>query len=453
MKILLWISHAQGPLTVAELSEAMAVKSGNTSLDPRRRPLQNVMVECCMGLVTVDQESSSIRLVHYALQEFFRDQREEIFPSGEDQIAESCITYLFLDDFVLGCCEVEASIERLMKDFPLLRYASTYWGHHVRFSHCDRIYGLALKLLYSPPRRALSIQIQRFSQGYRAEYWDPDEVNSHNAFHCACNFGLQTAACRILDSGDIDIDAATDIGTTALIRAASAGHVDLVKLLMSRGADPMKANWYGTALHCAAEAGQCESIRFLLSSGMDINLRDNFGRTPLHCASDQGHIVAMELLLDKGADPNARDKAGNMLIHDAAKTGDERLMRRLLGDVRVHISATTIREMTVLHCAAMGGHANIVRMLLDVGAETDARRDGGYTALHLAAVLGREDVVRMLVEAGVDVNAKTDDMATARYLAAAANHESIQQLLLENGAEKGVFHYLDGSAQSAEKGW
>lgn len=448
MKILLWLSHAQGSLTVAELSEAMAVKLGNTSLSPRRRPSQNMMIECCLGLVTVDRESASIRLVHYALQEFFRDQREEIFPSGEDQVAETCMTYLFFDEFVHGCCEDEAAIECLMKDFPFLRYASSYWGHHVRLSHCYKIYELALRVLHSPPRRALSIQIHHFSQGYRTEYWEPDEANSHNAFHCACAFGLQTAVCNILDSENADIDAATAIGTTALIRAASSGHVDLVKLLISRGADPMKANWYGTALHCAAEAGQCESIRLLLDSGMNIDLRDTFGRTPLHCASDQRHVLAMELLLDMGADPNARDNAGVMLIHDAAQVGDERIMRRLLRDVRVDISATTNRESTVLHCAATGGYANVVRMLLDVGVEIDARDDGGHTALHLAAEWGSQDVVRLLLEAGANVNAKTDDEATARYLAAAANHESIQQLLLEHGAEKGVFHYLDDSAHS-----
>lgn len=144
MKVLLWISHVQGSLTVAELGEAMAVKPGNASLNPRRRPSQNMMIECCLGLVTVDRESSSVRLVHYALQEFFWDQREEIFPSGEEEISEVCITYLFFDNFVCGCCNTESAIESLMKDFPLLRYASNYWGHHVRLSHCDRISGLDL---------------------------------------------------------------------------------------------------------------------------------------------------------------------------------------------------------------------------------------------------------------------------------------------------------------------
>ena len=449
MNVLLWTSHSQGSLTVAELSEAMAFKPGNTSLNPRRRPSQNMMIECCMGLVTVDQESSSIHLVHYALQEFFRDQRDEIFPSGEDQIADICIGYLAFDELVRGFCETEAEIVRLMKCFPLLRYASSHWGHHVRSSHSDRIYGLALELLHSPPRRALSIQINRFSQGYRAEYWEPNEVTSHDAFQYACSFGLESAVCKMLESEDIDVDAATHIGTTALIRAASSGHVDLVKLLVSRGADPTKANWYGSALHCAAEAGQCESIRFLLDSGMNVDLRDDFGRTPLHCATDQRHMLAIELLLDMGADPNTRDHVGIMLIHDAAQIGDERLMRRLLRDERVDISATTVRGKTALHCAATEGHAEIVRMLLDVGVEIDAKGGGGYTALHLAAWWGREDVVRLLLEAGANVNTKGDDKTTARYLAATANHKSIQELLLEHGAEKGVFEYLDSDSQSA----
>ena len=443
MKVLQWISHAQSSLTVEELSEALAVKPGNPSLNPRRRPSPNIMIECCMGLVTVDRESSSIRLVHYTLQEFFRNRREEIFPLGEEELAETCITYLSFDDFIHGCCEDAAAIERSMKDYPFLRYASSHWGHHVQLAHCDRINGLALRLLHSPPHRSLSLQVARFSYGYRKEYWEADEVNSQNAFYCACGFGLEAAVCNMLDSEDIDIDAATHIGTTALIRAASSGQVEIVKLLMSRGADPTRANWYGSALHCAAEAGQCESIRVLLDSGMNIDLRDTFGRTPLHCASDQRHTLAIEILLDMGADPNAQDNAGVMLIHDTAQAGDERLMQRLLGDARVDLSATTARGFTVLHSAATGRSTNVVGMLLGRGFAIEARGNDGCTALHLAAFWGQEGVIRLLIEAGANVNAKRNDQATPISLAAAANHKSIVRLLLGHGAEEGSFDYLD----------
>lgn len=447
MNVLLWLSHSHGSLTVAELSEAMAVRPGDTSLNPRRRPSQEMMIECCMGLATIDQENSSIHLVHYALQEFFRDQRRQVFPSGEDQIAEICIGYLFFDQLGRGCCMAEAEIVQLMEGFPLLRYASNYWGHHARSSHCDRIYGLALELLHSPPRRTLAIQVGYFSQGFRRKYWKPAEVTSHNAFHYACKLGLERAVSDILKLEDIDIDAATHIGTTALIAAASSGQLDMIKLLMSRGADPKKNNWYGSALHCAAEAGQCESIRILLDSGMNIDLVNDFGRTPLHCATDARHVPTVELLLDLGAEPNARDHLGISLIHDAAQTGDERLMRRLLRDERVNISATTVHGETALHCAAAGDHANIVRMLLSTGLDIDAKKDDGCTALHLATLTGNQGVVRLLVEARANVNARSDDGRTAMYLATAADYEDIQKLLHEHGAEKSVFEYLVSAAE------
>ena len=79
MNVLLWLSHAHGSLTVAELSEAIAVKSGDTPLNPRRRPSQNMMIECCMGLATIDLENSIIHLVHYALQELFRTTEDKSF--------------------------------------------------------------------------------------------------------------------------------------------------------------------------------------------------------------------------------------------------------------------------------------------------------------------------------------------------------------------------------------
>ena len=413
MNVLLWLSHSHGSLTVAELSEAMAIRPGDTSLNPRRRPSQNMMIECCMGLATIDLENSSIHVVHYALQEFFRDQRRQVFPSGEDQIAEICIGYLFFDELGRGCCVAEAEILRLMKDFPLLRYASNFWGHHARSSRCERIYGLALELLHSPPRRALAIQIEYFSRGFRHEYWKPAEVTSRNAFHYACKFGLERAVSSILQSEEIDIDAATHMGTTTLIAAASSGHLDMIKLLMSRGADPEKNNWYGSALHCAAEAGQCESIRILLESGMNIDLVNDSGRTPLHCATDARHVPTIELLLDMGADPNVQDVTGINLIHDAAQTGDERLMRRLMRDERVNISATTDYGETALHRAAAGDHATIVRMLLSTGLDINAKTDDGCTALHLATSEGNQGVVRLLVEARANLNAKDDDGHTA----------------------------------------
>lgn len=50
---LMWIVLAERPLTVTELSEALAIKIGTTSLNHKYQPSQKMMIDCCMGLVTV----------------------------------------------------------------------------------------------------------------------------------------------------------------------------------------------------------------------------------------------------------------------------------------------------------------------------------------------------------------------------------------------------------------
>lgn len=53
MNTLMWIVLAERPLTVTELSEALAIRIGTTSLNHKYQPSQKMMIDCCMGLVTV----------------------------------------------------------------------------------------------------------------------------------------------------------------------------------------------------------------------------------------------------------------------------------------------------------------------------------------------------------------------------------------------------------------
>jgi hypothetical protein len=66
-QVLSWITCAMRPLTTSELEHALAVE-----LEEPRLDLENIcpvyhMVSVCAGLVTVDEESGIIRLVHYLL--------------------------------------------------------------------------------------------------------------------------------------------------------------------------------------------------------------------------------------------------------------------------------------------------------------------------------------------------------------------------------------------------
>jgi hypothetical protein len=66
-----WITCAKRSLTTAELQHALAVEIGEPKLDEDNLLEIEDMVSMCAGLVTVDEESKIIRLVHYTTQEYF----------------------------------------------------------------------------------------------------------------------------------------------------------------------------------------------------------------------------------------------------------------------------------------------------------------------------------------------------------------------------------------------
>jgi hypothetical protein len=102
--ILSWITYAQRPLTTGELSHALAVDIGDSELDPGNIPEVEDMVSVCVGLVTVDDETNIIRLVHYTTQEYFVRIREDWYPRAQQEITLTRLTYLSFDPFRAGSC-------------------------------------------------------------------------------------------------------------------------------------------------------------------------------------------------------------------------------------------------------------------------------------------------------------------------------------------------------------
>ena len=81
--VLSWITCAKRPLNTSELQHALAVKVGKPELDQEDFPQISEMVSVCAGLVTVDEESNIIRLVHYTTQEYFERTQAHWFPESE----------------------------------------------------------------------------------------------------------------------------------------------------------------------------------------------------------------------------------------------------------------------------------------------------------------------------------------------------------------------------------
>ncbi|KAI9684061.1 MAG: hypothetical protein M1822_005889 [Bathelium mastoideum] len=98
-KVICWISHAKRMLSPDELRYALAVEPGANDIDEENVPYSVDLVSVCAGLVSVDEESNIIRLVHYTTQEYFQRVRNDWYPQAKLEIATTCLHYLALMAF------------------------------------------------------------------------------------------------------------------------------------------------------------------------------------------------------------------------------------------------------------------------------------------------------------------------------------------------------------------
>jgi uncharacterized protein len=170
---------------------------------------------------------------------------------------------------------------------------------------------------------------------------------------------------------DRGADMMLTMGATPLLRAAKAGDVPAIKLLLAHGANPNLPNIHGTTPVMAAaglssneidtrgrfktEAEAVESINLLVKAGGDVNTHETricpptstscfSGQTALHGAALWGWNDVVKTLVSHNADLNAKDAKGNTPLESAlGKAGGHGR-----GGTRIEVreaTATLIREL------------------------------------------------------------------------------------------------------------
>lgn len=119
IQTLTWVVHARRPLTTIELRHALSVEVGEREFFEDNMPNIQDTISACCGLVTIDEESDNIRLIHSTAQELFERRGIEYFLGAHIQITNTCVTYLSFDVFDIGPCSDERCFARRLAQFPL----------------------------------------------------------------------------------------------------------------------------------------------------------------------------------------------------------------------------------------------------------------------------------------------------------------------------------------------
>ena len=261
-----------------------------------------------------------------------------------------------------------------------------------------------------------------------------------------------------LSSIGVTVDSRNDVGQTALHIAAERDLADIVRELISVGADTEAVDNAGrtpvqsavesdstnamvafgsrlpaerinmpnamghtgqTALHIAASKDRSDDVRRLLDLGADVEVLDEEGRSPLVTALVHGSWNSARAILDYRSDVVASSRMdvvvhsdGSTMLHFLCASSRWFGQQPTPDDIfrRVIDSGVTanVRDFYGNTPLLTNIQPEFIPLLIEYGADVNAQNDRGQTPLHIAFREGNVEVVRWLIQAGADLNVRDD---------------------------------------------
>jgi ankyrin repeat protein len=240
-----------------------------------------------------------------------------------------------------------------------------------------------------------------------------------------------SAKVRLLLAHGADVNVARSDGVTALLSAALRGNAEVMRMLISAGADVRKgtvtAPWpmglpqitlttNDPAMREFVDRAEATPPKLAAWTPAPLTrwlLTGVFGWRPQPASTGAGVV---KVLLDAGANPNESIPQLTLTVpalSRVAQLHDVETIRVLL-DRGADPNVKGSRGLTPLMiAAATDPRSTMVRLLLDKGATVDARDENGHTALDWALRLGDTEASRVLRKVGAVQMASAAPLPTA----------------------------------------
>jgi ankyrin repeat protein len=221
------------------------------------------------------------------------------------------------------------------------------------------------------------------------------------------------ATAKLLLAAGADPNDALPDGTSAVVLAAHSGQGNVAFTLLEKGADPNAMGSGYTALHAAALRSDLNLVKALLTHGADPNIRMTKG-TPVRRDTTDFNLLApligstpyllaakflepeiMQALVAGGADPKMTMPNGATPLMLAVGMGSS--FEESRRGINVIDFGKVEPESQVLEA---------VKTAFNLSGDVNAVNRAGVTALHAAAAWGHDTVVQFLADHGAQLNAK-----------------------------------------------
>jgi len=321
-------------------------------------------------MIVKDGDSRVVQFSHFSVKEFLTADRlaEPIrdisryhirLEAAHTILVRACLGVLLQLGDRVDCDSV--------KSFPLAPYGARYWATHARVENVSSRIKDGMECLFDADKPHFATWLWIYNEdrlGRAMSTMRPEKPDGVPLYY-ASRLGFRDLAERLIAEHPEHVNARGGSEVTPLHVAASAGHTDILSLLIEHGADVNSrgADNY-TPLHQASRNGRLEAGQFLLNHGADIDARSEFNRPALLYASNDGHVDFVRMLLDRGA----------MAMIDTRDNDD----------------------WTPLHYAAISGRTEVVRLLLERGADAHVSDEDGNTPFELGSQNGYHEIVKLL---------------------------------------------------------